>query len=303
MDWQDLQDMANYYLTSGKLQMQTGPYPQMGGDRLAQAPAIQNAQMHAPVDPMSVAAGAQPAESMVGGLSSAAKGDLLNQIINQRHSVYHNTDIDRALSILEQGQIKPGSLNRGVSVSRVPAIPTFNKGVTFELDPTKTPNLIPTAESSFAKTTTRNRYWGDEATEAEHLKYNDLAQKYSEAKTPEDKDAAFSAQQNLVKTIQKRIPSVPNKDFEYESRTQNQPISLDAIKAIRYDPMKMDENSLMDFQRRLGGRSQALEPIDRQLSAKLLDRVTSTQDLSRQLINQTPPPNLNTLMQMFLGGR
>lgn len=86
----------------------------------------------------------------------AAKGEL-DENINRRNRLYHATDANSAVKILDSGEIKPylGDSSApsahdptlGVSTSRVPRIGTMpDKAVSFVLDPAATPKTRPYAD-------------------------------------------------------------------------------------------------------------------------------------------------------------
>lgn len=173
----------------------------------------------------------------------------LDQVINARNSVYHATDWQGFHGVLTSGEIRPFrfepipaealddsaesaailafqenkalalTLNpevaaeAGVSVSRVPRFASkADKPITFVLDPAKMPRSRPYTEVGYAKTTTN------------HPLYEGL----------DDDQIQKIQEMAFAKGLQKN-PSSANEKFEFENRTFNEPVSIDAVKGILID--------------------------------------------------------------------
>lgn len=78
----------------------------------------------------------------------------LNRVINQRDNLYHATTLEHLNSILKEG-IRPsggfGAYRQGVSMSRVPSIPSIPGEVTLVLDKNKVGRNAPLMEGGFGK--------------------------------------------------------------------------------------------------------------------------------------------------------
>jgi hypothetical protein len=147
--------------------------------------------------------------------------------------------------VLKQEAQSPGPSNpeTGVSVSRVPRIsPKSSKAISFVLDPNEVPPMRPLAEPGYQKT---KPTFADYAsyTADEQAEYNALSAKlsnlqssqktnaFTDPPTPEQQ-AVVAKLNEITKTAQQRAAeearnkAKPNKNFEYELRTFNEPIPL-----------------------------------------------------------------------------
>lgn len=196
----------------------------------------------------------------------------LNQIINSRDVVYHNTTPSRFENIVKTGQIDPAYNmspgEAGVSVSRIP-IKGFDRGITLVIPKDKLPSNTPIAEGGFQKTVGTKDWWDTLS--------NDELEAYNKASAKNDIDTAVQ----IRASAQSRIPRKMNPSFEYELRTKNQSIPLSSVRNVISNIDKADTdpawvNSL------LGGRTTG---VDAEISdSRHLNRLSDTKDMLRQLL-------------------
>lgn len=163
------------------------------------------------------------AQTTAAEVLSGRKPSLQNAMINSRDNLYHTTSIDNLEKILDQG-IKPRErlvpnktdangktlsyYPQGVSLSRVPKIPTKSAQAIIVLDRKKVPPNNPIAEAAWMKTEMKQLPPEEKRFQKERI--------YSGAD----------------------FAKLPNPTFEFENRTKNKIVPPDAIKKIllQYDP-------------------------------------------------------------------
>jgi hypothetical protein len=137
----------------------------------------------------------------------------------------------------------------GVSVSRVPRIaPKATKAISFVIDRSKMPRNRGFAEEGYQKTVRQgpSSVW-DALTDEEFYLHNSLSDKAAALPWGDPAQQTIFDQQNaIMQTARQRMlaqaKSVPNKHFEFEDRTYNEPIGLDAVKGVLVDKSVAAEN-------------------------------------------------------------
>lgn len=213
----------------------------------------------------------------------------IHDVINARNDVYHATFADNLKGILNSGQINatPQGASQGfggVSTSRTPTIPTKELSTRFVIDPDKV-QLTPTADVGYGKIA---KVYSNYKTVLDSLSGPELKKIYSEAGvdpakvnyTTKDIADIYStdAFREAYNTF---VGGKPNKSFEFESRTKNQPVSINnAVKELltSRDPIEA-------WQQSLGSNNPV--PV-RAIAQKLLPlyRLIKTKELSQSVVGQ-----------------
>jgi hypothetical protein len=187
-------------------------------------------------------------------------------LINARNNSYHATDLEGLKGIFRSGQIEPGNVQwapgdvQGVSVSRVPRVASKSeKAITLVLDNEKMPLTRPFAEEGYEKIISETKgplkAWYDYIQPEEMKQYNELSEKLNElnwdiATTLPPDASSVTARDSLreaTKAIQLKGETLRqeaikantvvrrNPRFEFENRTYNKPIPIEAVKKVLVD--------------------------------------------------------------------
>jgi hypothetical protein len=194
-----------------------------------------------------VAQGAMALAPGLAGVASKYAPELkqsLHEIINSRNSMYHATDVQGFKGILGSGEIIPYGDNfasgvsvgdPGVSVSRVPRVASKgDKSISLVLDPDQIPDSRPFTEPDYQKSINRMQRPTDPGSQT-------LTQKawvLSNGAQVQNLNKAdqFNAYMDYLKGLPEAPKvSIPNNRFEFENRTYNTPVGLQAVKGVVVD--------------------------------------------------------------------